>query len=110
MKYNLQEEGDKLILKVELSPYISGGNRRRETFNSDNALKIINENSYKGYTLIEGSSNLDNKFNPIQGTYVFLKQSHNQEKLKNNLDTKEPSVLKSSKRRRRKNAINTDEE
>jgi len=110
MKYDLQEEGDKLILKIELSPYTSGGNRKRETFNSDNAMKIINENSYKGYTLIEESPNLDNKFNPTQGVYVFLKQSRNQEKLKNNLDNKEQSVLKSSKRRRRKTAINTDEE
>jgi len=108
MKYNIKEEGNKLILDIELSPYKSGEKRVRSLFDSKNAMAIIIENNYRGYTLHQKPQDLDNKFTSTKGTYIFVKEKHNKEILKNNVDTPIEPVLKSSKRRRAKNATSTD--
>ena len=109
MKYNIQEEGNKLILEVELSPYRTGDKRVRSLFNSQNATEIIIENNYRGYTLYKKPQDLDNKFTSTKGTYIFVKEAENKKTLKNNIDTSVKPVLKSSKRRRQKNVTSTDE-
>jgi hypothetical protein len=109
MKYNIQEEGNKLILEVELSPYRTGDKRVRRLFNSKNAVDIIAENNYRGYTLYKEPQDLDNKFTSIKGTYIFVKETENKKTFKNNIDTSTQPVLKSSKRRRQKNATSTVE-
>lgn len=106
MKYNIKENNNKIILEVELSPYRKKGNVTRQQFDLKRAFEIIKENNYLGYTLEKDNQViLDNKFRQMKGTYTFVKENI----FKNNkVDNLEEPVLKSSKRRRRKTAINTD--
>ena len=112
MKYTIVENENKIILNVELDPYRTKGDSKnfREQFNSQKAIQIIKENNHVGFILESQSSTfLDNKFNPSKGTFVFVQQNISEKPLHNNdVDNNQTPVLKSSKRRRRKTAINTD--
>jgi len=113
MKYVITENEDKIILNVELDPYRNKGEAKnfREQFSSKKAIDIIKENNHVGFILESQSDTLlDNKFNLSKGTFIFVRQSTLEKPLyNNNVDNNKTPVLKSSKRRRQKTAINTGE-
>jgi hypothetical protein len=107
MKYKITEQGNKLILKVEIPPYRKKEKISRHHFGIERALEIIGENNYIGYIPENNKQTpLDNKFNVTKGDFVFVKKIT---LVNNNVDNQSESVLKSSKRRRRKSTNNTDQ-
>lgn len=108
MNINLEKSGDKIIVKVTLSPY---RNKRRtpatlrEVFDCNNAYKVLKEQGYVGYTLQKESSTLrlDNKFTSTSGVFVFAKEKKQVIKKKQtkktnnfNLDNLEKDVIEST--------------
>ena len=108
MNINLENDGDKIVVKVTLSPYRN--DRRnpatlREIFDYNNAYKILKEEGHVGYTLQKESSTqrLDNKFTSTSGVFVFAKEKKQVTKKKQskkinnfNLDSLEKDVIEST--------------
>lgn len=108
MNINLENDGDKIIVKVTLSPY---RNKRREptilreVFDCSAAYKVLKEKGYIGYTLHKETpvQRLDNKFTSTSGIFVFTKEKKQiikkkqSKKINNyNLDNQEKDVIEST--------------
>ena len=108
MNINLENDGDKIIVKVALSPYM---NKKRdpmilrEVFDYSNAYKILKENGHIGYTLYKETpvQRLDNKFTSTSGVFVFIKEKKKTTKKKQtkkinnyNIDKQEKDVIEST--------------
>jgi len=103
MKYDIIKEPEQIKLIVQLAPYRSKGETWREQFTPQDAHRIIKEENYIGYNLLnKPSQDLDNKFTSSQGVYIFVKEKKTRKPLVNKTIDMEPKpVLQSSKRRKK---------
>lgn len=105
MNINLENDGDKIIVKVTLSPYRNKKRNPailREVFDCSTAYKFLKEKGYTGYTLHKDTSvqRLDNKFTSISGIFIFTKEKKQVTKKKQskkinnyNIDKQEKDVI-----------------
>lgn len=126
MNINIENEGEKLIVKVILSPYRK--KRRnpqvlREMFDYDRAYQFLIKSGHSGYIPCGDVRKhiLDNKFNNMSGVFTFTKKQIEEKPLEKSedlhvqeeiyVDNKENTVLEypKKKRRRRRKPYNTDE-
>ena len=126
MNINIENEGEKLIVKVILSPYRK--KRRnpqvlREMFDYDKAYQLLIKSGHSGYIPCGDVRKhiLDNKFNNMSGVFTFTKKQIEEKPLEKSedlhvqeeiyVDNKENTVLEypKKKRRRRRKPYNTDE-
>jgi len=106
MNIEIQNDGDKMIVKVSLVPYDVGRReprRIREVFNLNMAYESLIKEGHIGYVPYEGekTKDLDNKFTHTSGTFVFVKEKKLPVKKKqvkkshNRLDNKEEDMIRS---------------
>ncbi len=126
MNINIENDGEKLIVKVILSPYRK--KRRnpqvlREMFDYDRAYQFLIKSGHTGYVPCGNVRKyiLDNKFNNMSGVFTFMKKQIQVKPLEKPedlpvheeiyVDNQEDTVLEypKKKRRRRRKPYNTDE-